>query len=124
MTRKYICPSCKTKSGVDIVYGMPSIDLAEQAELGEIALGGCEIEPNQPDRRCTACGAEWHIKRKLTKFEIARQKWLEEDVKGRSWVEMMDDKDKADDEKAKASMTPEYLAIWKKAEKDYDKGED
>jgi hypothetical protein len=37
---------------------------------------------------------------------------------------MMDDKDKAEDEKAKASMTPEYLAIWKKAEKDYDEGAD
>jgi hypothetical protein len=28
--------------------------------------------------------------------------------------------DEADDEKAKSLMTPEYLAMWKKAEKDYD----
>jgi predicted RNA-binding Zn-ribbon protein involved in translation (DUF1610 family) len=120
MTRKYICPKCGEKTGVRIAYGYPSEKMIAKEEMGEIALGGCVIEPNQPERRCTSCEAEWNIKRKLTKFEIARQKWLEEDVKGRSWTEMMDDKDKADNEKAKALMTPEYLAMWKKAEKDYD----
>ena len=39
MTRRYICPSCNEKTGVDIVYGMPSDELAKQAELGEVALG-------------------------------------------------------------------------------------
>ena len=121
MTRKYICPSCNEKTGVDIVYGMPSEELAIKAELGEIALGGCDIEPNQPDYRCLSCGFEWD---KTRQFEEAKQKWLKENVKGRSWAEMMDDKDKAEDEKVKALMTPEYLAMWKKAEKDYDKGED
>ena len=120
MSRKYICPSCGEKTGVRISYGFPSEEMIAKEELGEVALGGCVIEPNQPDRKCTTCGAEWHSKRRLTKFEVARQKWLEEDVKGRSWEELMDDKDKADDEKAKALMTPEYLAMWKKAEKDYD----
>ena len=124
MTRKYICPSCKEKTGIQIVYGMPSEAMIAKEELGEVALGGCVIEPNQPDRRCLSCGTEWQIKRKLTKFEIAREKWLKEVVKGRSWAQMSDDIDKANDEKARASMTPEYLAIWKRAEKDYDKGED
>lgn len=121
MTRKYICPTCKQKTGVDIFYGEPSIEVAEQVKLGEIALGGCVIESNQPDYRCMSCGFEWD---KTRQFEEVKQRWLKEDVKGRSWVEMMDDKDKAEDEKAKASMTPEYLAIWKKAEKDYDEGAD
>jgi hypothetical protein len=121
MTRRFNCPSCKEKTGVTIVYGMPSEELANKAELGEIALGGCVIEPNQPDYRCTSCGFEWNRARQ---FEEARNQWLEEDVKGRSWTEMMDDKDKADDEKAKALMTPEYLAMWKKAEKDYDSDPD
>lgn len=113
--RKFQCPSCAQKTGVEIVYGMPSEELAKQAELGEIALGGCVIEPNQPDYRCVSCGFEWD---KTRQFEEAKQRWLKEDVKGRTWTEMMDDKDKADDEKAKASMTPEYLAIWEKAKKE------
>lgn len=49
MARKYICPSCKAKEGVDIQYGMPSY---EAFELGEIALGGCIIEDDSPERRC------------------------------------------------------------------------
>ena len=121
MTRIFICPSCSEKKGVEIVYGMPSEELAKKAELGEVALGGCVIEPNQPDYRCMSCGFEWDRARQ---FEEAKQQWLKETVKGRSWTQMMDDKDKADDEKAKTSMTPEYVAMWKKAEKDYDKGED
>ena len=115
MTRRYICPSCSENTGVDIVYGEPSVELAEQAELREIALGGCSVEPNQPDYRCMSCGFEWDRTRQ---FEEAKQRWLKETVKGRSWTEMMDDNDKADDEKVKASMTPEYLAIWEKAKKE------
>ena len=89
MTRKYICPSCSENTGVDIVYGEPSVELAEQAELREIALGGCSVEPNQPNYRCMSCGFEWDRTRQ---FEEAKQRWLKETVKGRSWTEMMDDK--------------------------------
>ena len=59
--RKYICPSCKDKEGVNILYGMPSPELFEKAERGEIALGGCVIEESQPDRRCLKCNHEWQI---------------------------------------------------------------
>jgi hypothetical protein len=117
MTRKYICPSCRSKSGVNIIYGMPDESLVELERLGEVALGGCEIYEEQPERRCTSCGAEWKIKRKLSKFEQAKQKWLKEYVKGRSWVEMMDDNDRASDERAKKLMTPEYLKMWSDASK-------
>jgi Zn finger protein HypA/HybF involved in hydrogenase expression len=58
---KYICPNCKSKDGVDILYGMPSSELIEKAERGEIALGGCVIEENKPDRRCLKCEHEWQI---------------------------------------------------------------
>jgi DNA-directed RNA polymerase subunit RPC12/RpoP len=116
MTRRYICPSCNEKTGVDVVYGMPSEELAKQAELGEVALGGCVIEPNQPDYRCVSCGFEWD---KTRQFEEAKQRWLKEDVKGRSWTQMMDDNDNK-----QVPMSDEYLAMWKKAEKDYDEGAD
>lgn len=40
------------KAGVYLIYGMPSIELEEQANRGEVALGGCCIEPKQPDCIC------------------------------------------------------------------------
>lgn len=64
MIRKYICPACRQKTGVNIMYGMPSPALFESAGLGEVALGGCLISDDNPERHCTACGAEWSIKRK------------------------------------------------------------
>ena len=30
--RKYVCPSCKAKEGVDIIYGMPLPELLELAK--------------------------------------------------------------------------------------------
>ncbi len=37
---KYVCPNCKAKEGVDIQYGMPSLEAFEASQRGEIALGG------------------------------------------------------------------------------------
>ena len=64
MTRKYICPSCKAKEGVDIQYGMPSYEAFEASQRGEIALGGCVINDGDPKRRCLKCAYEWRIKRR------------------------------------------------------------
>lgn len=61
--KRYTCPKCRSKDGVDIIYGMPSLELQEQAEQGLVALGGCEIEDMQPERRCMKCGNEWMIRR-------------------------------------------------------------
>lgn len=64
MTRKYICPACGEKTGVNIRYGYPSPEMREAEERGEIALGGCCIGDNDPERRCLKCGHEWRIKRR------------------------------------------------------------
>lgn len=64
MARKYVCPNCKKKAGVNIIYGMPGIELAEQAERDEIRLGGCIVEENQPDRHCVSCEHQWQIVRR------------------------------------------------------------
>ena len=64
MKRKYICPSCKAKEGLNIEYGMPSEEAFEASQRGEIALGGCCIGENDPERRCLKCGHEWLIKRR------------------------------------------------------------
>lgn len=68
--RKYVCPACKQKTGVDILYGMPSHEAFEMAERKEIALGGCCIDVEGPERACTSCGHEWRIKRREIEFEF------------------------------------------------------
>ena len=67
--RNYICPACRQKTGVDILYGMPSYKALEMAKRNEIALGGCCLDLEGPERKCTNCGHEWRIKRKEMKFE-------------------------------------------------------
>lgn len=63
--RKYICPACRQKSGVDIVYGMPSEELVAMSDRREVALGGCCIEIGYSmERCCTLCQHEWRIKRR------------------------------------------------------------
>ena len=62
-----------------------------------------------------SCGFEWDRTRQ---FEEAKQRWLKEDVKGRSWVQMMDDRDKEIDEKFAKLHTPEYIANWGKSKKE------
>lgn len=63
--RKYICPSCKAKESVNIQYGMPSEEAFESSRRGEIALGGCIIGDNDPERRCLKCGHEWRIVKRI-----------------------------------------------------------
>lgn len=59
--RTYKCPSCKKKTGVDILYGYPDAAAGEAEARGEIVLGGCGIEPGQPDRKCLTCGHAWAV---------------------------------------------------------------
>ena len=37
------CPTCKSGKLIPIVYGMPSRELMEQSERGELELGGCNV---------------------------------------------------------------------------------
>ncbi len=67
--RKYICPNCRHRTGVDILYGIPSHDAFEMAERNELPLGGCCIDLEGPERKCTNCGHEWRIRRREVKFE-------------------------------------------------------
>jgi hypothetical protein len=54
------CPRCGAAS-VPIVYGLPSYDLFDAADRGEVALGGCMVEDDQPTRACRGvdCGLEF-----------------------------------------------------------------
>jgi len=62
--RKYVCPRCRQKAGVEILYGYPAPEAVEAAERGEVVLGGCCIDLEGPERACTSCGHQWRIKRR------------------------------------------------------------
>jgi hypothetical protein len=57
--RSRTCPHCGSQRCVPVAYGFPSTDLQEEAERGEVVLGGCIIWGGQPEWVCMACGLEW-----------------------------------------------------------------
>ncbi|OLT30759.1 hypothetical protein BJF79_38230 [Actinomadura sp. CNU-125] len=50
------CPHCGGGAPIPIVYGLPGPDLFEEAERGEVALGGCVVWEGRPLWHCSACG--------------------------------------------------------------------
>ena len=64
-TKEIYLPGLQAKSGVDIVYGMPSEELVAMSDRREVAVGGCYIEIGLlMERCCTLCQHEWRIKRR------------------------------------------------------------
>ena len=57
--RPAICPNCGTSAGISIIYGYPSEEMLEADKAGEIRLGGCCINGDDPARVCTQCGHRW-----------------------------------------------------------------
>ena len=49
------CPVCGSSETVEIVYGMPGLDLQDAYHRGEVALGGCVVSVGQPSHKCTQC---------------------------------------------------------------------
>jgi hypothetical protein len=72
--RLFICPNCKQKKGINIIYGFPSYETFEQAERNEVVLGGCAQTIGEPDRQCLDCDHQWEIvrRRPLEWNEITR----------------------------------------------------
>ena len=58
--QKQKCPNCNSSNVIPIVYGMPAPDLQEQAERGEVKLGGCVVTDEDPDLYCNDCGSEFY----------------------------------------------------------------
>lgn len=58
--QKQKCPSCNSNNVVPIVYGMPASELMEQAERGEVKLGGCVVTGEDPGLYCQDCGREFY----------------------------------------------------------------
>lgn len=54
------CPKCGSKNSVKIVYGMPSYELFQEAEIRKVKLGGCCIMIGGPEYFCKECEHEWN----------------------------------------------------------------
>lgn len=57
-----ICPKCKSKDVVQILYGMPSYEAIQAYERKEVILGGCLVTNNDPDYGCLCCNHRWSVK--------------------------------------------------------------
>ncbi len=52
------CPCCGGKV-IPIFYGYPSWDMRDAATRGEIVLGGCVVDLDDPEWTCVDCGASF-----------------------------------------------------------------
>lgn len=62
---KCICPECKSNNVVPIIYRYPAIKTIEEAEKGNLKLGGCLVYNidgcGMSDRYCKDCKYEWCV---------------------------------------------------------------
>ncbi len=60
-----ICPKCKSNNVIPIMYGYPAPEAMEEAEKGNLKLGGCMIYDidggGMADRYCEGCENEWCV---------------------------------------------------------------
>ena len=59
LSRRRLCPTCRSARTVPIIYGNPPTTLFEAEARGELRLGGCIRGPDDPKRACLDCGADW-----------------------------------------------------------------
>ena len=73
------CPKCgKSDSIVPIMYGMPAGEAIEEAERGEIALGGCLVGDIDTNYKCRRC---------LISFDFTRPERASPDEAVLGWIE-------------------------------------
>lgn len=53
------CPRCGSLEIVPIMYGLPGPEMMEAANQGRIALGGCCVTDDDPQKECKACGTRF-----------------------------------------------------------------
>src|SRR5688500_4004440 len=52
------CPHCSNETAVPILYGYRFFE-EENVERGDVVLGGCVVERNDPHAACRTCGSYW-----------------------------------------------------------------
>ena len=65
------CPRCDSREVVPVIFGIPSFDLFERQERGEVILGGCE--PRDEEWACRSCRLGWP-----EGFRVREPKWRAE----------------------------------------------
>ena len=53
------CPSCKSDNVAAIAFGYPGPEMSEAASRGEIVLGGCIVNDDDPEWHCKDCKHNW-----------------------------------------------------------------
>lgn len=53
------CPQCGEATVVAVMYGFPTPEAVEAADRGEVEIGGCIVEDDNPTWRCRQCGRSW-----------------------------------------------------------------
>ena len=75
------CPKCGSKNSVKIVYGMPSYELFQEAEVGKVKLGGCVIIEDNPEYFCKDCEHEWNLEQPIdgaySKKKPSKHPWVD-----------------------------------------------
>lgn len=59
MTEPRRCPLCGSARTTPIVYGLPGDEMLDEAQRGEIILGGCCIVEDQATHECRSCSAKF-----------------------------------------------------------------
>ena len=53
------CPECGSAEVVRIVFGYPTSEMFEASDRGEVELGGCCVEIDDPEWHCKDCEHRW-----------------------------------------------------------------
>ncbi len=53
------CPSCSSDNVAIIAFGYPGPEMMEEAQRGDIVLGGCCVSGDDPEWHCKDCKKEW-----------------------------------------------------------------
>jgi hypothetical protein len=53
------CPKCGGTKVIPIVYGFPSPGWEAKVERGEMVLGGCVTDGEEPDWECSKCSHQF-----------------------------------------------------------------
>ena len=60
--KKFKCLKCNKKEAVEILYGYPTPETLQAWHNKEVELGGCIIEREMFNRKCTNCNYLWEAK--------------------------------------------------------------
>jgi len=71
------CPNCGNKLA-KIIYGMPSSDIMDQVEKGEVFIGGCCVDEENPEYHCNVCRRSYYSN--LKDYIIEGNNFEQEDI--------------------------------------------